>query len=48
MSELVDLVNRFRAQGWSYDKIKEKLIKMGNSRDVANSAVDEYIRRILE
>lgn len=48
MTDLVPLVNRFRSQGYKYEQVKEKLVKMGNTAEAADSAIAAYIKEILE
>ena len=48
MNELVDVVNRLRSKGYSYEKIVEMLVKMGNPKERSDKAIEEYVRGILE
>lgn len=46
VTNIVDKVNRFRSQGWSYEQIKEKLVKMGNSPDTADLSIAAYVKEM--
>ncbi len=45
-SELGILVNRLRSKGYSYPKIKEQLVKMGNSAENVDNAITEYVNEM--
>lgn len=46
MSNLTDLVNRLRSQGYKYEIVKEKLVKMGNGSNEVDNAISEYIKEM--